>query len=129
MKNIAAKLVAVGLLSLLSLSAAFSDAVALKALADNDGTVDLAEAQTGASKVRASPNPGGGTLGDRIAATGLDAAVLEDADADKDGTADAKEYATVIERQFKAADADNDGALDEKELSSSAGTALLKLIR
>jgi Ca2+-binding EF-hand superfamily protein len=130
MKNIAAKLVAVGLLSLLSLSAAFADAVALKALdTDNDGTVDLAEAQTGASKVRASPNPGGGTLGDRIAAAGLDAAVLEDADADKDGTADAKEYATVIERQFKAADADNDGALDEKELSSSAGTALLKLIR
>lgn len=55
--------------------------------------------------------------------------VLEDADADKDSTADAKEYVTVVERQLSAADPDNDGTLDEKELSSPAGTALLKLIR
>jgi len=127
MKTVAAKLVAVGLLSL-SASAAFADPAALKALdTDNDGTVDLAEAQAGASKVHAGPNLDGGTLGDRIAAAALDAAVLKDADPDNNGTADANEYATVVERQFKAADPDNDGTLDEKELSSPAGAALLKL--
>jgi Ca2+-binding EF-hand superfamily protein len=124
MKDAAARLVAVGLFSLFSASATFADAAALKALdTDNDGTVDLAEAQAGASKVHAGPNPDGGTLGDRI-----DAAVLKDADPDNDGTVDANEYATVVERQFKAADPDNDGTLDEKELSSPAGAALLKLI-
>lgn len=130
MKNAAAaQLVAVALFSLLSSSDAFADAAALKALdTDNDGTVNLAEAQTGASKVHAGPNPAGGTLGDRIEAAALDAAVLKDADPDNDGTVDAKEYATVVEHQFKAADPDNDGTLDEKELSSPAGAALLKLI-
>jgi Ca2+-binding EF-hand superfamily protein len=122
MKNAAGKLVAVGFLSLVSVSAALANAAALKALdTDNDGTVDLGEAQAGASKVFASPNSG--TLGDRI-----DGAALKDADLDNNGTLDSEDYAKIVERQFKAADSDNDGTLDEKELRSPAGAALLKLI-
>ena len=131
MKNAAGMLMAAGLLSLISASPAFADAAALKVLdTDNDGTVSLAEAQAGASKVFATLNPDKDAtldakeLGDRI-----DAAALKAADPDNDGTLDAKEYAKVVESKFKAADPDNDGTLDEKELSSPAGAALLKLIR
>ena len=131
MKNAAGMLMAAVLLSLISASPAFADAAALEALdTDNDGTVSLAEAQAGASKVFATLNPDKDAtldakeLGDRI-----DAAALKAADPDNDGTLDAKEYAKVVESKFKAADPDNDGTLDEKELSSPAGAALLKLIR
>ena len=132
MKNAAGMLMAAGLLSLISASPAFADAAALKALdTDNDGTVSLAEAQAGASKVFATLNPDKDAtldapreLGDRI-----DAAALKAADPDNDGTLDAKEYAKIVESKFKAADPDGDGTLDAKELSSPAGAALLELVQ
>ena len=51
------------------------------------------------------------------------------ADPDKDGTLTKDEYLAVVEQRFKAADPDNDGTLDAKELRTSAGRALLKLLR
>jgi hypothetical protein len=123
MKPAAGKLMAIGLLSLLSASAASADAAALKALdTDNDGTVSLAEAQTGASKVFTAVNTDKeGTLRAKELEGRLDAAVL--------GTLDAKQYAKIVQGKFKAADTDNDGTLDEAELSSPAGAVLLKHIQ
>ena len=123
MKNAAGKLAPVVLLSVLAASAAFADAAALKALdTDNDGTVSLAEAQAGASKVFTALNTDkDGTLHAKELAGRLNAAVL--------GTLDAKQYAKIVQSKFKAADTDNDGTLDEMELSSPAGAALLKLIQ
>jgi hypothetical protein len=89
MKYAATILVAAGLASLLSAFAAFADDAALKALdTDKDGTVSLAEAQAGASKVFATLNT------------------------DKDATLSTKELGDRIDAaSLKAADPDNDGAL------------------
>jgi Ca2+-binding EF-hand superfamily protein len=51
------------------------------------------------------------------------------ADRDRDGTVDKKEYLAFVERSFKAADRDNDGTLDAKELGSLRGRALLRLLQ
>ncbi len=54
-------LLAASLLSLSTASAVWADAAALKALdPDNDGTIDLPEAQAGASKVFSALDPGQG---------------------------------------------------------------------
>lgn len=95
-------------LVLLPGSAAFAvdNAAALKALdPDDDGTIDLKEADAGALKVFKEINP------------------------DNDGTLDAKEFeGRLTEAELKAADPDNDGTVDLKELESPAGQELLKLI-
>jgi Ca2+-binding EF-hand superfamily protein len=83
---------------LLSATVAFADtAAALKALdPDNDGTIDLKEADAGALKVFKAINP------------------------DNDGTLDAKELTgRLTADELKAADPDNDGTLDEKEYLAS----------
>lgn len=123
MRNVA---VLVVMTSLLSFSPASADA--LTALdPDKDGTVDLAEAQAGATKVFAAIDPDkDGTLDAKEIAGRLDAAA---ADPDKDGTVDAKEYAGAVAAAFKAADPDAEGTVDGKELASDAGKALLKLIQ
>src|SRR6266516_3665173 len=59
----------------------------------------------------------------------LSAKDIRQADPDKDGTLDKKEYEALGEKRFKAADKDNDGTLDKKELNSSAGKALLRLLQ
>ena len=116
---------------MVSAFAAFADDAALKALdPDNDGTVSLAEAQAGASKVFASLNKDkDGTLDAKELGDRIDAAGTKAADPDNDGTLDEKEYAKIVASKFKAADPDGDGTLDAKELSSPAGAALLKLIQ
>ena len=105
-------------------------AAALKGLnPDNDGTIDLAEAQAGATKVFGILDPDkDGTLDGKELAGRLDEAALKAADPDADGTLDPKEYAAVVEAKRKAANQDDDGTIDEKELSSPAGAELLKLI-
>jgi Ca2+-binding EF-hand superfamily protein len=131
MKKSALTLLLVSALSLAACGRSGTSGAALKALdSDNDGTVSLAEAQAGASKVFATLNPDkDATLDAKELADRIDAAALKAADPDNDGTLDANEYAKVVESKFKAADPDNDGTLDEKELSSPAGGALLKLIQ
>jgi Ca2+-binding EF-hand superfamily protein len=128
MKKLAIALV---LASLTSLAACKGDTdAALKALdPDNDGTIDLAEAQAGGEKIFAKINPDNdGTVDEKELSGRLDAAGLKAADPDNDGTLDVKEYAAVVEKKFKAANPDNDGTIDKKELESPAGQDLLKLI-
>jgi len=51
------------------------------------------------------------------------------ADPDHDGTLTKEEFLAVVEKRFTAADPDKDGTLDRKELRSSAGRALVLLVR
>ena len=125
------KLIAASLLLAMTASTSFADtAAALKALdPDNDGTIDLPEAQAGAKKKFAKLNPDNdGTLDAKELTGILDEAAIKAADPDNDGTLDEKEYAAVVEAKFKAANPDDDGTIDEKELGSPAGAELLKLI-
>lgn len=113
-------------------SAAFAvdNAAALKALdPDDDGTIDLKEADAGALKVFKEINPDNdGTLDAKELEGRLTEAELKAADPDNDGTLDEKEYLAVVKKKFEAANPDNDGTVDLKELESSAGQELLKLI-
>ena len=98
--------------------------------ADNDGTIDLKEAQTAA-----------GTLFDKLERD-KDSTVdtkelqgrvskkdLKAADPDSDGTLDKTEFLALVEARFKAADPNNDGTVDAKELKTPAGKALLRLLK
>src|SRR5467141_3349227 len=74
--------------------------------ADNDGTVDLVEAKSAASK-----------LFDKL-------------DRDHDGTLDRRELRGRLNaKDFAAADPDNDGTIDAKELKSAAGRSLVPLLK
>jgi Ca2+-binding EF-hand superfamily protein len=115
----------------LTASVALADSsAALKALdPDNDGTIDLKEADAGAAKVFKDINSDNdGTVDAKELAGRLDAADFKAADPDNDGTLDEKEYMALVAKKFKVADPDNDGTVDLKELDSPAGQALLKLI-
>ena len=129
MKELAVALLLASATCLSACSPSGNSNAALKALdPDNDGTIDLAEAQAGGAKVFAKINPDNdGTVDEKELSGRLDAAGLKAADPDNDGTLDTKEYTAVVERKFKAANPDNDGTIDKKELESSAGQDLLKL--
>ena len=130
MKKIALTLLMVSALVLGACGRSDDSATALKALdPDNDGTIDLAEAQAGGSKTFAKLNPDNdGTLDAKELSGRLDEAGIKAADPDNDGTLDVKEYEALIAEKFKAANPDNDGTVDKKELDSPAGQELLKLI-
>jgi Ca2+-binding EF-hand superfamily protein len=97
---------------------------------DNDGTVDLAEAQkAGAAAFDKLERDHDGTLDKKELTRRLSAAELAAADPDHDGTLSKEEYLAVVEQRFKAADQDNDGTLDAKELNSKAGRALVRLLK
>src|ERR1700736_2794406 len=97
---------------------------------DNDGTLDLAEVKKAASGLFAKlDRDHDGTLDKRELAGRLTARELDAADPDHDGTLTVEEYLAVVEQRFKAADPDKDGTLDAKELNTSAGRALLRLLR
>jgi len=97
---------------------------------DRDGTVDLTEAKAAGSTAfdRLEKDHDGtldhSELHGRVSAKGVAAA-----DPDKDGTLDKAEYLALVEQRFKAADADNDGTIDASELKSSAGQALVRLLK
>ena len=96
---------------------------------DDDGTIDLKEADAGALKVFKEINPDNdGTLDAKELEGRLTEAELKAADPDNDGTLDEKEYLAVVKKKFEAANPDNDGTVDLKELESPAGQELLKLI-
>src|SRR5260370_35530395 len=97
---------------------------------DNDGTLDLAEVKKAASALFAKlDRDHDGTLAKRELAGRLSAKELRAADPDHDGTLTADEYLAVVEQRFNAANPDGDGTLDAKELNTSAGRALLRLLR
>jgi len=98
--------------------------------ADNDGTVDLAEAKKAAGDLfdKLDTDKEGTLslkeLGGRVSSKDLSAA-----DPDRDSTLTKDEYLAVVEQRFKAADPDNDGTLSASELSSRAGRSLSQLLR
>jgi Ca2+-binding EF-hand superfamily protein len=97
---------------------------------DNDGTVDLAEAKAAASAMfDRLERDKDGTLDKHELSRRLSAKELAAADPDHDGTLTKEEYLAVVEQRFGAADPDHDGTLDAKELKSSAGRALLRLLK
>lgn len=97
---------------------------------DNDGTVDLVEANKAASALfDRLESDNDGTLDKRELARRLSAKELAAADPDHDGTLTQDEYLTVVEQRFSAADPDHDGILDSRELNSAAGRALLRLLK
>ena len=97
---------------------------------DNDGTLDLAEAKKAASALFARlDRDHDGTLDKRELAGRLSAREFAAADPDHDGTLTLDEYLHVVEQRFNAADPDKDGTLDGKELNTSAGRALLRLLK
>jgi Ca2+-binding EF-hand superfamily protein len=97
---------------------------------DKDGTVDLAEAKSAASKLFNKLDADrDGTL-DRSELRGrINAKDFAAADPDKDGTLDKNEYLAIVEKRFNAANRDNDGTIDAKELRSMAGQALARLLK
>jgi hypothetical protein len=97
---------------------------------DNDGTVDLAEAKSAASKLFDKlDRDHDRTLDKRELRGRVSAKDFAAADPDKDGTLDKNEFLTLVEKRFKAADPDNDGTIDAKELKSAAGRALVLLLK
>jgi Ca2+-binding EF-hand superfamily protein len=97
---------------------------------DNDGTVDLAEAKAAAGALFDKLNKDKDNTVDTKELQGrLSKVDLAAADPDKDGTLTKDEYLAVVEARFKAADPDNDGTLDAKEISSTAGKALVRLLK
>jgi EF hand len=97
---------------------------------DNDGTVDLAEAKSAASKLFDKlDRDHDGTLDRRELRGRLNAKDFAAADPDNDGTLDKNEFLALVEKRFKAADPDNDGTIDAKELKSAAGRSLVQLLK
>ncbi len=97
---------------------------------DNDGTIDLAEAKKAASALFARlDGDHEGTLDRRELAGRLNAREFAAADRDHDDSLTLDEYLAVVEQRFNAANRDGDGTLDAKELNSSAGRALLRLLK
>ena len=97
---------------------------------DNDGTLDLAEVKRAASALFARlDRDHDGTLDKHELAGRLSPKEFAAADPDHDGTLTAVEYLAVVEQRFNAANPDKDGTLHAKELNTTAGRALLRLLR
>jgi Ca2+-binding EF-hand superfamily protein len=97
---------------------------------DNDGTIDLAEAKKAASNLFARlDRDHDGTVDRRELAGRLNGREFAAADGDHDGSLTLNEYLAVVEQRFNAANRDGDGTLDTKELNTSAGRALLRLLK
>jgi Ca2+-binding EF-hand superfamily protein len=98
--------------------------------ADNDATVDLAEATKSAEALFARlEKDNDGTIDPRELQGRLSKKEFKAADPDDDGTLDKNEFLAAVADLFKAADPDNDGTLDDKEFASKQGKALLRVAR
>jgi len=98
---------------------------------DNDGTMDLAEANNAAGAMFDSlEGDNDGTLDRKeMAPTKVDKKTFNKADPDTDGTLTKVEYLTIVEVRFRAADPDNDGTVSVAELKTKAGKALALLLK
>ena len=97
---------------------------------DHDGTVDLAEAKSAASKLFDKlDRDHDGTLDKRELRGRLNAKDFAAADPDNDGTLDKNEFLALVEKRFNAANPDNDGTIDAKELKTAPGRSLARLLK
>ena len=97
---------------------------------DHDGTVDLAETKSAASKLFDKlDRDHDGTLDKRELRGRLNAKDFAAADPDNDGTLDKNEFLALVEKRFNAANPDNDGTIDAKELKTAAGRSLARLLK
>lgn len=97
---------------------------------DNDGTVDLDEAQKAADALWAKLNTDGDETLEPGELTGrVDQAEFDAANPDGDQTLEKSEWTALVESRFKAADPDNDGTVDEQEFGTEAGQKLLALLQ
>ncbi len=98
--------------------------------ADNDGSVDLAEAKkAGAAMFDKLDVDKEGTLDLKELRGRVNRKEFTAADADHDGTLSKEEYLALVEQRFKAADADHDGTLVNWEFHTPKGRALTRLLR
>jgi Ca2+-binding EF-hand superfamily protein len=104
---------------------------ALKAVdPDNDGKFDLAEAKKAAEAAFDRINKDADkTLEGKELKGRLSKKEVKAGDPDKDGTLDKAEYVAIVEKLFAAANKDKDGTLECNELGTSAGRAMLKLLK
>ena len=117
-------------ITLIGAAPAWSQSLLKTLDADNDGTIDLAEAKSAASKLFDKlDRDHDGTLYRRELRGRLNAKDFAAADPDNDGTLDKDEFLALVEKRFKAADPDNDGTIDAKELKSAAGRSLARLLK
>jgi Ca2+-binding EF-hand superfamily protein len=97
---------------------------------DHDGTVDLAEAKAAAGALFDKLDKDhDGTLDHKELHGRISNQEWAVADPDNDKTISRDEYLAYVEALFKKADPDNDGTIDAKEANSSAGHALLRLLK
>ena len=98
---------------------------------DNDGTMDLAEANNAAGAMFDSlEGDNDGTLDRKeMAPTKVDKKTFNKADPDTDGTLTKVEYLTIVDARFRAADPDDDGTVSVAELKTKAGKALALLLK
>src|SRR6195952_2909006 len=97
---------------------------------DNDGTIDLKEAQAAAEAIFDKlEKDKDGTVDTKELQGRVSRKDLKAADTDNDGTLDKNEYLALVEQRFKAADPDGDGKLDAKEQKTPAGKSLLQLLK
>ena len=116
-------------LTLIATAPAWSQSLLKRLDPDNDGTIDLAEAKSAASKVFDKlDRDHDGTLDKRELRGRVNAKDFAAADPDNDGTLDKNEFLALVEKRFKAANPDNDGTVDAKELKSAAGRSLARLL-
>src|SRR5262245_31694179 len=117
-------------ITLIGTAPAWSQSLVKTVDTDNDGTVDLAEAKSAASKLFDKlDRDHDGTLDRRELRGRLNAKDFAAGDPDNDGTLDKNEFLALVEKRFMAADPDNDGTIDAKELKSAAGRSLVPLLK
>jgi Ca2+-binding EF-hand superfamily protein len=97
---------------------------------DNDGTIDLSEANKAASalfdKLEKDKD---GTLTVKELQGRLSKKDFAAGDPDKDKTLTKEEYLAIVAARFKAADPDGEGTVDCPEAKSKAGRALMRLLK
>src|SRR5262245_8336112 len=117
-------------ITLIGTAPAWSQSLVKTVDTDNDGTVDLAEAKSAASKLFDKlDRDHDGTVDRRELRGRLNAKDFAAGDPDNDGTLDKNEFLALVEKRFMAADPDNDGTIDAKELKSAAGRSLVPLLK
>jgi Ca2+-binding EF-hand superfamily protein len=97
---------------------------------DHDGTLDLNEARNAATALfDRLDTDHDGTLDKKELKGRLGGSAFTASDPDRDGTISKDEYLALVEKRFKAADPDHDGTVSAAEAKTSAGQALLRLLK